>query len=295
LRLVDSNTGEIEVDGERLDRLRGRKLRDFRRHAQLVFQDPYGSLNPRMRVRDVLDEPLRLHTDLQKADRRARIDEILWLVHLHPRFANRYPGELSGGEQQRVGIARAIITEPKLIVLDEPTASLDASIRKGIFRLLVELQDRMNLTYLLISHDLASVWGVADYVAVMYRGQIVEYGSRDEVFLSPLHPYTVALMSAAPQVTLPGAERQARLVLTGEADAGQTTGCRFVARCPIALPSCADERPEIPRPPREHAAACIRVDAVPVELASYRSRKSSPVFSADNAGDRGKSDVNSHG
>jgi peptide/nickel transport system ATP-binding protein/oligopeptide transport system ATP-binding protein len=272
LRLLGFDGGSIEVAGASLANLRGRALREFRRNAQMVFQDPYGSLNPRMRVGTILEEPLILHEHDSRSGRRQKVAAVLARVHLDASYARRFPGELSGGEQQRVGIARAVITEPRLIVLDEPTAALDAPVRKGIFELLTELQRTMGLTYLLISHDLASVWGVSDAVAVMHRGRIVEAGSRDDVFLSPGHPYTVALMSAAPYVAQAKPERARRLVLQGDEDLEAEDVCRFAGRCPLAVERCRSERPQFERIGERHAVACWRWSEVPVELGGYRER-----------------------
>lgn len=271
LRLIRSDEGTVVVDGQDVGALSRGDLRRFRRHAQMVFQDPAGSLNPRLRVRDILEEPLMLHTDLTREQRRARALDALRRVHLDAVYASRFPSELSGGEQQRVGIARAVITEPKLIVLDEPTAALDARVRKGIYELLAELQRTMGLTYLLISHDLSSVWGVADRVAVMYMGRVVESGRREDVFLRPGHPYSVALMSAVPQIALPEAGAVRRLVLQGEMGGGPVAGCRFFGRCPLGVePLCTVSRPPLAEVEPGHLAACARVDAVTTELAPYR-------------------------
>ena len=276
LRLVEPDQGEVVVDGRRLLALGRRDLRRFRRNAQMVFQDPFGSLNPRMRVRDILAEPLLLHTDLSRQARRAPVVEALRRVHLDPSYEHRFPSELSGGEQQRVAIARAVITHPKLVVLDEPTSALDARVRKGIYELLVELQEGSGSTYLLISHDLASVWGVSDRVAVMYLGRIVEAGPKESIFLEPGHPYTVALMSAVPRITPPDVERTKRLVLEGEISAAGGEGCTFFSRCPLGVQACTEERPELMQVSGTHRAACFRLEDVPGKLGSYRSFRSRP-------------------
>ena len=276
LRLVPlGQRDDPKVGGASLAGLRGQALRDFRRHAQMVFQDPYGSLNPRMRIGTILEEPLLLHTEDPRGTRREKVAAALSRVRLDPGYARRFPGELSGGEQQRVGIARAVITEPRLIVLDEPTAALDAPVRKGIFELLTDLQKTMGLTYLLISHDLASVWGVSDAVAVMHRGRIVEAGSRDDVFLSPSHPYTVALMSAAPYVAQarqepgpaarapgrPGSRRRGRV-------------CRFAGRCPMAIDELPRGAPAAAREGRRGPQRGLLAEPTryPTELGRYRDR-----------------------
>ena len=271
LRLLQPDAGSVHVAGQDVLALGRGDLRRFRRHAQMVFQDPSGSLNPRMRVRDILEEPLALHTDASREERRSRMLEALRRVHLDEAYAPRFPSELSGGEQQRVGIARAIITRPELVVLDEPTAALDARVRKGVYELLGELQRELGLTYLLISHDLASVWGVADRVAVMYMGRLVELGSREDVFLRPGHPYSVALMSAVPQIAADGEGRARRLVLQGEMGGGPVDGCRFFGRCPLGQEGlCTASRPPLAEVAPGHAAACFRTDAVAAELDRYR-------------------------
>ncbi len=272
LGLLRFDSGTIEVAGTSLSALRGQALRAFRRNAQMVFQDPLGSLNPRMRIGTTLEEPLILHEDDDKAARRQKVAEILTRVQLDPSYARRFPGELSGGEQQRVSIARAVITNPRLIVLDEPTAALDAPVRKGIFELLTELQGTMGLTYLLISHDLASVWGVSDAVAVMHRGRIVEAGGRDDVFLAPRHPYTVVLMSAAPYIARTRPERARRLVLEGDEDLSAEDVCRFAGRCPLAVDQCRAKRPSLERVSTRHVVACWRSADVAGELGAYRER-----------------------
>ena len=276
LRLVEPDDGEVVVDGRRLRELGRRDLRRFRRNAQIVFQDPFGSLNPRMCVRDILAEPLLLHTDLSRQARRAPVAEALRCVHLDPSYERRLPSELSGGEQQRVAIARAVITHPKLVVLDEPTSALDARVRKGIYQLLLELQQEMGLTYLLISHDLTSVWGVSDRVAVMYLGRIVEVGPKDAIFLEPGHPYTVALMSAVPRITPPGTERARRLVLEGEIGAAGGHGCTFFSRCPLGVESCTQERPELMQVSGTHRAACFRLEEVAGKLGDFRTFRPQP-------------------
>ena len=271
LKLVRLDAGTIEVAGRSLAELKGRALRDFRRNAQMVFQDPLGSLNPRMRVGQIVEEPLMLHGEHARASRRQGVAAVLGRVQLDPSYADRFPGELSGGEQQRVGIARAVVTQPRLIVLDEPTAALDASVRKGIYELLAELQRTMGLTYLLISHDLASVWGVSDAVAVMHRGRIVECGTRDDVFLTPTHPYTIALMSAAPYLAAARHGARDRLVLEGDEDLVGQNVCRFAGRCPMVVERCRDERPPLEPIDVRHTVACWRAADVPDELERYRS------------------------
>lgn len=272
LALTGIDSGSVIFGGREMTRLSERELRATRCEAQMVFQAQSQSLNPRMTVGRALEEPLLLLAgEKDRRRRRARVREALEAVHLDPAFIARYPSELSGGEQQRVGIARAIITEPRLVVLDEPTAALDAHIRKGIYELLVDLQRRLGLTYLLISHDLSSVWGVADAVAVMHRGRIVEQGRRGEVFTDSRHPYTVALMTAAPHIGIGPAERHRRLVLPGEGDLPGDDLCRFAGRCPLAAERCRAARPPITSAGNAHLVSCWRADEVPEELAEYRT------------------------
>jgi oligopeptide transport system ATP-binding protein len=276
LHLLDWTSGTIEIDGARPKDMGARELRRFRGVMQMVFQDPFASLNPRMRIGEILEEPLLLHGTDSKQTRRAMVRAVLEQVQLDPAYAPRFPGELSGGEQQRVAIGRAIITNPKLVVLDEPTAALDALIRKGLYELLVDLQETLGLTYLLVSHDLASVWAVSDSVAVMYRGRIVEIGSRESVFLNPSHPYTVALMSAAPQIGRRFDPRRDTFALKLDESSGQLAGCAFEHRCPFAIRECTTREPGL-QPvgvPVEgapaHYAACLRSDHISVELAGHR-------------------------
>jgi oligopeptide/dipeptide ABC transporter ATP-binding protein len=271
LILTDADEGTIEFEGRDLRALGARELRRQRRDMQMVFQAQSASLNPRMSVGAVLEEPLKLAGQGDRAARRARVLEALRQVNLDAAYVARYPSELSGGEQQRVGIARAIITEPRLVVLDEPTAALDAEVRKGIYDLLAELQQRLGLTYLIISHDLSSVWGVSDTVAVMHRGRIVERGPRAPVFLDSRHPYTVALMTAAPHVVGSAAGGHQRLVLQGDRDLSGDDICRFASRCPLAVDRCRAERPPVETVGTDHAVACWRVGDVPTELAEYRT------------------------
>lgn len=230
---------------------------------QMVFQDPYDSLNPRMTIGDLVEEPLLLHTDLDDHDRRERAIELMRLVRLEVQHLDRLPHQLSGGQLQRVGIARAIATEPAFLVLDEPTSSLDLSVRAGVLRLLRELQDRLGMTYLLISHDLATIGAYCDRMAVMYLGSIVEIGDAADVFARPQHPYTQALLSADlppdPRVQL------GRHHLAGEAPSPLhlPTGCLFATRCPLVRDDCLGERPDH-RPVSSavpgHSAACVRID-----------------------------------
>ena len=240
LRLIEPTAGRIHFDGVELTTLGEAPLRRRRREIQMVFQDPTASLNPRFTVRRTVEEPLRLHTELGRAARRELAEQVLGQVGLGAELRDRYPHELSGGQRQRVNIARAIATEPRLVVLDEPTSALDVSLRARIIMLLGELREKLGMTYLFISHDLAMVKYLSRRVAVMYLGTIVEQAPTRELFARPLHPYTRALLSAIP-VPDPDA-RRGRLVLAGEVPSpiDIPAGCRLRARCPLAQPVCAE-------------------------------------------------------
>ena len=245
VRLIEPTAGRIVFAGEDLAALAGHELRRRRRRFQMVFQDPYGSLDPRQRVASIVAEPLAIHTPLDRAGRAARVAELLALVGLAAELGDRYPHELSGGQRQRVGIARALAPGPELLVADEPVSSLDVSVRGQVLALLADLRQRLGLTLLLIAHDMAAVEQLADRVAVMYLGRIVELNRRAELFRRPLHPYTASLLSAVP-VPDPGRRRD-RIVLPGEPPSPLTppSGCPFHPRCPSARPRCAAERPPL--------------------------------------------------
>lgn len=256
VRLTDPTAGEVMLGRLSLSDMPRRELREAYRQIQLVFQDPNSALNPRMKVRAIIEEPLRLHTKSDRAARRARVDELLADVSLDQELADRYPRQLSGGQRQRVVIARALAVGPMFLLLDEPTASLDVSVRRSVLRLLRRLQSEHELGYLLISHDLAAVRQMADDVAVMYLGRIVERGRADEVFEHPMHPYTRALLSSAP-VAEYGRVKE-RLRLRGEIPSAVDLprGCRLASRCPLAEPSCHETYPDpVPISPT-HFAAC---------------------------------------
>ncbi|HEX6903980.1 MAG TPA: oligopeptide/dipeptide ABC transporter ATP-binding protein [Thermoanaerobaculia bacterium] len=258
-RLIEPTAGRVTFDGEDLLGLSGGELRRRRKRFQMVFQDPYGSLDPRQRVGSIVAEPLEVHSRLDRAGRAARVGELLRDVGLAPELAGRFPHELSGGQRQRVGIARALAPEPDLLVADEPVSSLDVSVRGQILGLLAGLRERLGLSLLLISHDMAAVERLADRIAVMYLGRIVELARREELLRRPLHPYTVSLLSAVP-VPDPG-RRRSRIVLPGEppSPVAPPPGCPFHPRCPSARPRCAAERPPL-APSGEkadHLAACF--------------------------------------
>ena len=258
LRLVPITAGRIAFEGEDLAALRGERLRQARRNFQMIFQDPYASLDPRMTVGDIVAEPLRTFGLLRGRALRAEVEELLRIVGLSARFLNRYPHEFSGGQRQRIGIARALALKPKLIVADEPISALDVSIQAQILNLLQELQERFDLTYLFIAHDLAAVKQISDRIAVMYLGRIVELAPYSAIYDEPLHPYTQALISAVP-VPDPDIEAtRRRIVLTGDVPSpiAPPSGCRFHTRCPVRVPRCAHEDPPLREYSPGHHAAC---------------------------------------
>jgi oligopeptide transport system ATP-binding protein len=254
LRLIEPTAGAIRFDGDDLLALDAAGLRTRRRVLQIIFQDPYTSLNPRMTVEQMLVEPLHLH-GLAVGRERERIAELLSVVGLSPQHADRYPHEFSGGQRQRIGIARALAAEPRLVVCDEPVSALDVSIQAQVVNLLTDLQQRFGLSYVFIAHDLAVVKHIATRVAVMYLGRIVEYADKSAIFATPRHPYTQALLSAIP-VPEPGARRQ-RIVLEGDVPSAldPPSGCRFRTRCPYARTRCAEEDPALVAE-HSHATAC---------------------------------------
>ncbi len=244
MRLIEPDAGRLRFDGEDFGGLDRRGLRARRRDMQLIFQDPYASLDPRMSVGTIIAEPLAIHRIGTRAQRRDKVAELLDLVGLGADAATRYPHEFSGGQRQRIGIARAIALEPKLVIADEPVSALDVSIQSQILNLLLELKARLNLSYVFISHDLAVVEHVSDRVAVMYLGRIVETADTETLYRQPSHPYTQALISAIPQPD--PARRRARIVLPGDIPSPEhpPAGCRFHPRCPQAMPRCTVEAPK---------------------------------------------------
>ncbi len=245
LRLIEPSAGSIRMEGTELTTLSPARMRQMRRQMQIIFQDPYGSLNPRMTVREVLSEPLLLHGVATPATLQAKVAEVLGLCGLSSFHAERYPHEFSGGQRQRVGIARALATRPKLIVCDEPVSALDVSVQAQIVNLLQDLQRQLGVAYVFISHDLAVVRHIATRVAVMYLGRIVEEAPAAELFAAPLHPYTRSLIAAAPRPD-PAAGR-AKASVEGDAPSALAPppGCAFHPRCPVAVERCRSERPEL--------------------------------------------------
>ncbi len=258
LRLLEPTNGEIEVDGEDVLALRGSALKQMRRNMQLVFQDPYASLDPRMTVVDSIAEGLRIHRMGTAKERFDKAVEILQRVGLQAHHARRYPHEFSGGQRQRIGIARALVLQPRFIVCDEPVSALDVSIQAQVLNLLKDLQEEFGLTYLFIAHNLSVVENISDRVAVMYLGRVVELADRDELFRNPLHPYTQALISAIP-LPNPEIERK-RIILEGDVPSpvDPPKGCRFHPRCPIAIEQCSRETPPFEELRPRHWAACWR-------------------------------------
>jgi peptide/nickel transport system ATP-binding protein len=246
-RLYEISAGKIEFEGVDISVANTRALRPIRQRMQMVFQDPYASLNPRRRVADLLAEPLKVHGKRSRAEIKERVAELMRLVELSPDHLNRFPHEFSGGQRQRIGIARAIALEPSLVVADEPVSALDVSIQAQIVNLFADLQERLGLTYVFIAHDLSVVRQVATRTAVMYLGSIVESGPTEEIFKSPRHPYSEALISAVPSADLDRTNRRERIVLQGDVPSpiNPPSGCRFHPRCRYATERCRMERPKL--------------------------------------------------
>ncbi|WP_158742597.1 ABC transporter ATP-binding protein [Acidisphaera sp. L21] len=263
LRLIEPTSGGVTFEGQDITNIPSGELRRLRRRMQIVFQDPFASLNPRMTVGDTLDEPLLIHGYGDAAKRRARVTELLELVGLPPEHIRRYPHEFSGGQRQRIGIARALALEPALVVCDEPVSALDVSVQAQVVNLLGDLQQRLGLSYLFIAHDLAVVKHVATRVAVMYLGRIVETASRDALFDRPLHPYTRALLSAIPRPD--PAQKLARQVPGGDVPSplNPPPGCHFHTRCPFVIDRCRSEVPILRSVEASHLSACHRAEELP--------------------------------
>ncbi len=261
LQLYKITGGKILLEGTDLTKLKSRELRKMRRNMQLIFQDPYASLDPRMTAGDIIGEPLLVHNLVKGEEYREQIAELFRMVELEPYMAVRYPHEFSGGQRQRIGIARALAVRPSLIICDEPVSALDVSVQAQVTQLLMRLRDELGLTYLFIAHDLSVVRYISDRVAVMYLGKIMEITDSDEIYDNPLHPYTIALLSAVP-IPDPVVDRQRkRILLTGDVPSpvNPPSGCHFHPRCRMAIDICKEQEPELRDIGGEHWVACHRV------------------------------------
>ena len=258
LQLYRPTAGEVHFEGTDLVQLKGEELRRMRRRMQMIFQDPYASLNPRMTVGNIIGEPLEVHGIAKGKERRERVQELLRVVGLNPYFVNRYPHEFSGGQRQRIGVARALALNPAFIVCDEPISALDVSIQAQVVNLLEDLQDEFTLTYLFIAHDLSMVRHISTRVAVMYLGKLVELTDRDSLYHHPQHPYTKALLSAVPIPDPVVEEKRRRTILEGDVPSpvNPPKGCNFNARCPVAIDRCFEEDPEFREVASGHWCAC---------------------------------------
>jgi oligopeptide transport system ATP-binding protein len=261
MRIFKPTSGQVVFDGINLVDLPAEEMRKTRKHLQMIFQDPYASLNPRMTVRGMIGEAMVIHKVGTRNEIRDRVTDLLEKVGLNPAFSNRYPHEFSGGQRQRIGIARALALDPKLIVCDEPISALDVSIQAQVVNLLEDLQEELGLTYLFIAHDLSMVHHIADRVAVMYLGVIVEIADCSDLWDNPLHPYTLALMSAVPIPNPRLEEKRKRIILEGDvpSPAHPPSGCRFRTRCSLAQSICSEEKPEMREITSEHFVACHMV------------------------------------
>jgi oligopeptide transport system ATP-binding protein len=262
LRLLPTTKGDIRFEGRSILSMNRTEVRRLRGSMQIIFQDPFASLNPRMTIREIIAEPLRIHGMAEGGQIDDRVRELLKLVGLQPYHANRYPHEFSGGQRQRVGVARALAVQPKFIVCDEPVSALDVSIQAQVINLLEELQAKFKLTYLFIAHDLSVVRHISTRVAVMYVGKIVELANREDLYRNPLHPYTQALLSAIPIPDPAVEKRRKRIVLTGDipSPVNPPSGCRFHTRCPVAFDRCITEEPPLREYAPGHFAACHWVE-----------------------------------
>ncbi|WP_077358648.1 ABC transporter ATP-binding protein [Virgibacillus halodenitrificans] len=256
VRLLDATSGEISFKGETITNLSPRKMRSFRKSIQMIFQDPFGSLNTKMSIRQLIEEPLIVQTDLSKAERKEKVESMIQKVGLRISDLQKYPHEFSGGQRQRIGIARALIMNPEIVVCDEAVSALDVSIQAQVLNLMKDLQEELDLTYVFISHDLNVVHHMSDRVAVMYLGRIVEMSSNEDIYARPLHPYTQSLLQAIPTVSETENDRQ--VTITGDVPnpANPPSGCAFRTRCPFASEICSQKRPELQEVESGHFVAC---------------------------------------
>lgn len=270
LRLHEATSGEVLYDGMNINNFTDDEMRLMRQNMQIIFQDPYASLNPRMTIGQIIEEPLKLHNIYKTAaERRARVEELMELVGLPMRSYNQYPHEFDGGRRQRVVIARALSINPQFIVCDEPVSALDVSVQAQILNLLMSLQKKMGLTYMFISHDLSVVKHISTNVGVMYLGQLIEKAPKKDIFAKPLHPYTIALLSAIPSTNV--LEKSKKIILKGEITSpiNPKIGCRFAARCPFSTEKCVSENPKLTEVAPDHFVSCHRWQEVADGTLSY--------------------------
>ncbi|WP_067725959.1 ABC transporter ATP-binding protein [Oceanobacillus damuensis] len=260
LKLEEPTDGEIIFEGQHIEKLKSKALQIYRNQMQMIFQDPFGSLNPRMKIEKIIEEPIKMHTTLTKSERKERVLELIEKVGLSEEALKKLPHEFSGGQRQRIGIARALAINPKFIIADEPVSALDVSIQSQVLNLMMDLQDEFGLTYLFISHDLSVIKHISDRVAVMYLGRIVEIASKDSLYANPLHPYTKALLSAIPVVNFD--QKREEIPITGElpSPVNPPVGCAFHQRCPFAMEKCKQERPQLKEINEQQQVACFLYD-----------------------------------